>query len=96
MIPVVCTIIKFRLSITNGNHKAIYTTKQSFPTNDHDTRLSLLTYFDFDSVSSHLIWVMFNIAKPYLFFPMFYLNSDVFSALHDKHLRMEIKYQFTI
>ena len=28
--------------------------KQSFPTNDHTEILSLLTQFDFDSVSSHL------------------------------------------
>ena len=66
----VCTIIKFKLSTTNGNHEAMHTTTQSFPTNDHATILSSLTPFDFDSVSSQLTWVMFNIAKLYSFFLM--------------------------
>ena len=48
-----------RLSIANGNHEAIHKTKQSFPTNDHATILSLLTYIDFDSVSSHMTWIYF-------------------------------------
>ena len=61
----VCTIIKFKLSTTNGNHEAMHTT-----TNDHATILSSLTPFDFDSVSSQLTWVMFNIAKLYSFFLM--------------------------
>ena len=79
-----------RFSITNGNHEAMDTIKQSFPTNDHATILSLLTHFDFDSVSSHLIWVIFDIGKLYPFSLLPYLNSDVFSTLHDKHLGMEI------
>ena len=90
MVTFACTIIKFRLSITNGKHEAMHTTKQSFPTNDYAAVLSLLTHFDFDSVSSHPRWVIFNKAKLYLFFLLSYLNSDDFSASHDKHLRMEI------
>ena len=92
VVPFVCTIIKFRFSITNRNHEAMHTTKQSFPTNDHVIILSLLTHFDFDSVSSHLTWVIFNKAKLYPFFLFPYLNFDVFSALQDKHLKMEIEY----
>ena len=88
MVIFVCTIIKFRISITNGNHEAMHTTKQSLPTNDHAKMLSLLTHFDFDSVSSHVIWVIFNIAKLYPFFLLSYLNSDDFSPWHDKHLRI--------
>ena len=38
----------------NRNHEAMHTTKQSFPANDHAKVLSLLSHFDFDSVSSHL------------------------------------------
>ena len=52
MVPFVCTIIKLRLNITNGNHQAMHTTKQSFPTNDH-TRISrVLTHLDIHSVFS--------------------------------------------
>ena len=68
----------------------MHTTKQSFLTNDNATILNLLTHFDFDLVSSHLTWLIFNIAKPYPFFLLPYLSSGVFSALHDKHLRIEI------
>ena len=68
----------------------MHTTKQSLPKNDHATILSLLTHFDFDSVSSHLTWVIFNIDKLYPFFLLSFVNSDFFSALHDKYLRMEI------
>ena len=59
VVPSVCTIIKLRLSITNGNHEGMHTIKQSFPTNDHAAILSLLTHFDFDSDSSHVTWVYF-------------------------------------
>ena len=76
--------------VTYGNHEAKHATKQCFSTNDHVTILRLLTYFDFDSVSSHLTWVIFNIAKRYPFLLLSYLNSDVFPASHNKHLRMEI------
>ena len=48
-----------RLNITNGNHEAIHTAKQSFPTNHHATILRLLTHFNFDSVSSHMTWTYF-------------------------------------
>ena len=49
-----------RISITNGNHEAMHTTKQSFPTNDSATMLrAFLTHFDFDSVSSHMVWACF-------------------------------------
>ena len=68
----------------------MHTIKQSFRTNEHATIWSLLTHFDIDSVSSHPTWVIFNIAKPIPFFLLSYLKSEVFSALHDKHLRMEI------
>ena len=68
----------------------MHTTKQSFLTNGNATILNLLTHFDFDLVSSHLTWLTFNIAKPYPFFLLPYLSSGVFSALHDKHLRIEI------
>ena len=90
VVPFIYTIIQFRLSITSGNHEAMHTTKQSFSTNDHATIFSLLIHIDFDLVSSHLKWVIFNIAKLYPFFFLPYLNSNIFSALHDKHLRMEI------
>ena len=83
----ICTIIKFRLNITNKNRESMYTTKQSFPTNGLATILHLLTHFDLDSVLSRLTWIMFNIAKFYPFFLLAYLNSDVFPALHDKGLR---------
>ena len=46
----VCAISKLRLSIANGNHEAMHTTKKPSPTNDHAAILSLLTHFDFDSV----------------------------------------------
>ena len=45
------------ISITNGDHEVVHTTKQSFPANYHATILSLLTYFDFDSVLSDIVWV---------------------------------------
>ena len=54
VVPLVCTIIKLALSIKNGNHQAINSTKQFFATNNHGTILSLMTHFDFDSVSSHM------------------------------------------
>ena len=57
VLPFVCTIIKFRLSITNRNHEAMHTKKQYFSTREHTVILSLLTHLDFDSASSHLIWV---------------------------------------
>ena len=88
MLPFVYTIIKFRLSIANEHHEAMHITKQFLPTNDHATILGLLTHFDFNSVSSHLTWVIFNRAKLCPFFLLPYLNSDVFSALHVKHLRI--------
>ena len=49
-----------RLRITNGNHEAMYNTKQSFLTNDHAKILSLLTHFDSDLVSSHMTWACFE------------------------------------
>ena len=41
---------------------------------------------------SHHTWYgdIFNITKLYSFFLLFYLKTDVFSALYDKHLSMEI------
>ena len=60
MVPFVCSIIKLRLNITNVNHEAMHTTKQSFPISYHATVLNLLTYFDFASTTSH---VTCNIAK---------------------------------
>ena len=59
VVPFVCTTIKLRLSITNGNHEEMHTAKQSFPINYHAIILSLLTYFDFASVISHMTWVYF-------------------------------------
>ena len=52
-----------RLSITNENHEVMHTTKQSFQTNEHATRLSLLTHFDFDSVSSNMRLLYFEHSK---------------------------------
>ena len=46
----------------------MHTTKKYFPTNGHATILSLLTRFDFDSVSLHLTGVIFDVAKLYLYF----------------------------
>ena len=48
-----------RLSITNGNHEEIHTTKLTFSRNDHATILSLLTHFDFDLVLPHMTWEYF-------------------------------------
>ena len=50
MVPFGRTIIKMRFSITNGNHEAMHTTKQAFPTTYHAAILSLLTHFDVFSV----------------------------------------------
>ena len=52
VVPFVSTIIKLRISIRNGNHEEMHTTKQSFPTNYHAAILSLFGHFDFDSASS--------------------------------------------
>ena len=60
VVPVVCTIIKLTLSITNGNHEAMHTTKQSFSIIYHATILSLLSYFVFAPVTSHMTWVYFQ------------------------------------
>ena len=53
---------KCRLGIDNQHHKwrswsSAFHKTISFPTNYHATILSLLTYFDFDSVLSHMVWV---------------------------------------
>ena len=64
--------------------------KQCVPQNNNIEFID--SFSDFDSVSSHLTWVIFNKAKLYPFFLFPYLNFDVFSALQDKHLKMEIEY----
>ena len=63
MVLFVCTIIKMRLTITNENHRVMHTTKQSFQANEHATILSVLTHFDFDSVSSNMRLVYFEYSK---------------------------------
>ena len=92
MLPFVSTIIKQRLSVTTGNHEAMHTSKQYFPTNDHAAILSLLTRLILILIQSHHTRhrYIFNIAKLYLFFLMSYLNSVVFSALHNENLGTEI------
>ena len=66
---------------------------------NHAAVLSLLNHFYFESFSSHIIQVyIFCILFAYIFiklgiFILFFVifNSNVFSALHAKHLRYEKK-----
>ena len=84
MVSFVRTIIKLRLSITNGNHDVMHTTKQSLPTNKHATILSLLNNFDFDSGSSHMF-----LSFTHSFYCLI-STLMVFFALHHEFLSMEI------
>ena len=64
------------------------TTKQSlFEQHDRATVMGFLTHFNFELVSSHVIQV-YLYSQLYSFF-LSYLDSNVFSALHNEHLEAD-------
>ena len=70
--------------------------KQWIPQNNLFQQMTMLQYWVYwlilILIQSHHTWhgYIFNIAKLYSFFLLSYLNPDVFSAMPDEHLSMEI------
>ena len=68
--------------------------KQCIPQNNLFQQMTMLQYWAYWPIliltQFHHTWhrYIFNMAKLYPFFSLTYLNSDVFSALHNEHLRL--------
>ena len=88
--------LSFVLSLNWDSALQMEIMKQCIPQNNIFEEMTMPQYWVywliFILIPSHHRWhgYIVNIAKLYPFFLLSYINSDVFSTLHDKHLSMEI------